>query len=54
MSIAGGEIEKTRSWDVGVEGRKWKLYWSGNGDGICGVGTIIKWNCVKNITVMIF
>ena len=27
---------------LGMRGRKYKLWWSGKGDGVCGVGIMVK------------
>ena len=42
MLPARSEVERTRSGFMGVKGRKYKLWWSGNSDGMGGVGVLVK------------
>ena len=37
----------TGFYDVGVEGRRYMLWWSGRGDGGGGVRAIVKETCVR-------
>ena len=30
------------AWMLGMEGRKYNLWWSGKGDEVCGVGVMLK------------
>ena len=42
MLFTGGEIERTVSMMLGTKGRRHKPLWSGKGDGVGGVGVVVK------------
>ena len=35
-------LEETGFWMLGRKGRRYKLWWSGIGDGVCGLGDMVK------------
>ena len=40
------------SWMLWMEGRRYKLWWPGIGDGVCGVGFMVKEElCEKVVSV---
>ena len=42
MLFAEGEMERTRCKIVGMKGTRYKLWWSGKGDRVCGEGVMVK------------
>ena len=40
--FAGGEIDRAGCLDTEMKERKCKLWWSGKGDGVGGVGVMVK------------
>ena len=38
-----GEMERTGFWDIGIEGRRFELWWSAKGDGIGCVRVMVDW-----------
>ena len=46
MLLSGGEMERMWGRLIGLQGRRHKLWWSGNQEGYGGVGVLVKKNCV--------
>ena len=42
MLFAGGEILRGQAAMLWMKGRRYKLCWSGKGDGVGGVGVMLK------------
>ena len=42
MLLSGGEMERMWGRLIGLQGRRHKLWWSGNQEGYGGVGVLVK------------
>ena len=36
---------------LGMKGRRYELWWSGKGDGVCGVGVMVKEELCEGVEV---
>ena len=45
-------MKRTGRYDVGDGGKGYKLWWFGKGDGVCGVGVMVKeYMCEKVVEI---
>ena len=53
MLSARSKVERTqrRAQFMGVKGRRYKLWWSGNSDGMRDVGVLVEEQCEKFVVV---